>query len=86
MEQRKTNKKRLTGKVLSAKMTKTVRVEIETPKVHPVYKKTLKLRKVIMAHDETGAVEGDIVTITESRPYSKNVKWEVVKRNDTETK
>lgn len=68
------------GKVISNKMQKTVKVLVETKTMHPVYKKVMNKRKVYFAHTEKELNEGEMVTIKESRPYSKNVKWVVVEK------
>jgi small subunit ribosomal protein S17 len=74
------SKKELKGKVVSNKMDKTIRVEVNVPTAHPVYKKVVNKRKVFFAHTEEEHNVGDEVLIRESKPYSKNVKWIVVKK------
>lgn len=71
-------KKQLTGTVVSNKMEKTVVVEVETKKRHPVYHKVVKQRKKFTAHDERGAKVGETVRIEETRPLSKTKRWGVV--------
>ena len=76
------SKKTLTGTVVSTKMNKTVSVEVEYVKAHPLYSKKMKQTKKFLAHNEIEVSEGDKVVITESKPYSKRVKFvvtEVVK-------
>ena len=64
------------GVVTSAKMQKTIVVEVRRRVAHPVYKRILTKRSKFMAHDEHGkAHEGDMVRIVESRPLSKNKRW-----------
>ncbi len=64
------------GIVTSAKMQKTIVVEVHRRVQHPVYKRIVKKRSKFMAHDEHGkAHEGDMVRIVESRPLSKNKRW-----------
>jgi small subunit ribosomal protein S17 len=64
------------GVVTSAKMQKTIVVEVRRRVQHPVYKRILTKRSKFMAHDEHGkAREGDMVRIVESRPLSKNKRW-----------
>lgn len=71
-------RRRLTGQVVSNKMDKTVVVEVQHTKRHPLYEKVLREAKRYMAHDETNALEiGDVVVIVESRPLSKNKRWAV---------
>src|SRR2546426_11178350 len=64
------------GIVKSAKMQKTIVVEVRRRVQHPVYKRIITKRSKFMAHDEHGkAHEGDMVRIVESRPLSKNKRW-----------
>jgi small subunit ribosomal protein S17 len=64
------------GIVTSAKMQKTIVVEVRRRVAHAVYKRTVTKRSKFMAHDERGlAKEGDTVRIVESRPLSKNKRW-----------
>lgn len=73
-------KRILEGTVVSDKMDKTVVVKVVRQVQHPVYKKFIKKLKKYMAHDESNSVkEGEYVKIVESKPYSKNKKWTVVK-------
>src|SRR3977135_1774912 len=64
------------GIVTSAKMQKTIVVEVRRRVAHPVYKRIITKRSKFMAHDEHGkAHEGDVVRIVECRPLSKNKRW-----------
>jgi len=64
------------GVVTSAKMQKTIVVEVRRRVAHPVYKRIVTKRSKFMAHDEQGkAKEGDMVRIVEGRPLSKNKRW-----------
>src|SRR5262245_14961568 len=64
------------GIVTSAKMQKTIVVEVRRRVQHPVYKRIVTRRSKFMAHDEHGkAHEGDMVRIVESRPLSRNKRW-----------
>lgn len=72
--------KTLKGKVTSDKMDKTVSVNVERRVKHPLYGKILKRSTKYMCHDETNEYGlGDIVEISETKPYSKNKSWKVVK-------
>lgn len=74
-------KKRFIGTVVSNKMQKTVVVEVERWKKHPIYKKRYKVHKKYKAHDEKGEYKvGDKVLIEESRPISKEKRWRVIKK------
>ena len=73
-EQRKTR----FGKVVSEKMDKTVVVAVDTPKRHPLYKKTIRRVVKYYAHDEKNQSKvGDTVRIVETRPVSKLKRWRV---------
>jgi len=66
------------GRVVSDRMDKTVVVAVETPKRHPLYKKTLRRAVRYKAHDEKNQCGlGDIVKIVETRPLSKQKRWRV---------
>ncbi len=72
--------KRREGTVVSAKMTKTVVVQVDRLVEHPLYGKRVRRRKRYMAHDERGECrQGDRVLIIESRPLSRNKRWRVSK-------
>ena len=72
-------RKILNGLVISDKPNKTITVLVERKYQHPVLKKVMKARKKYNAHDESNKFKiGDKVSIRESRPYSKNKKFEVI--------
>ena len=72
-------KKILKGIVTSDKANKTITVMVERKYQHPVLKKVMKARKKYNAHDEENKFKiGDKVSIRESRPFSKNKKFEVL--------
>lgn len=71
-------RKRLIGRVVSDKMQKTVVVQVERTKRHPLYGKVIKVRKKFYAHDEHNECRvGDLVQIVESRPLSRLKRWVV---------
>lgn len=70
--------KPLIGTVTSTKMEKTATVEVERIKIHPIYKKRVKVKKKFHAHDEIGVKLGDKVKIVECRPVSKTKRWKIV--------
>lgn len=73
------NPKTLRGTVVSDKMDKTVVVLVERFIKHPKYGKYFKKSKKYKAHDEANAVKtGDVVTISECRPMSKDKHFIVV--------
>lgn len=64
------------GTVVSAKMQKTIVVEVTRRVRHPVYKRIVSKRKRFYAHDEQSAAKlGDVVRIVECRPISKLKRW-----------
>jgi small subunit ribosomal protein S17 len=72
-------KKILSGIVVSDKPNKTVTVLVERKYQHPVLKKVIKVKKKYNAHDENNKFKkGDKVSIIESKPFSKNKKFEVM--------
>ena len=73
-------KKVLTGVVISDKPNKTITVLVERKYQHPVLKKIVKVKKKYNAHDENNKFKnGDKVSIKESKPFSKNKKFEVMR-------
>ena len=72
-------KKILNGTVVSDKPNKTITVLVERKYQHPVLKKVMKARKKYNAHDENNKYKtGDKVSIIESKPFSKNKKFQVM--------
>ena len=73
------------GEVTSTKMDKTIVVEVQMRKAHPLYKRVISRSKKFYAHDaENQALVGDVVRIEETRPMSKLKRWrllEVVRRS-----
>lgn len=70
----------LVGRVVAAKMQKTVTVLIERKVKHPLYGKYIVRSKKYHAHDEAGQYkEGDLVEIAECRPLSKTKAWTVTR-------
>jgi small subunit ribosomal protein S17 len=78
----------LTGRVTSAKMEKTIVVEVLRLVQHPKYRRVVRISKKFYAHDEQRqAKAGDTVRIVASRPVSKLKRWrlkEVLARNVSE--
>ena len=73
------NRKTRFGKVISDTMDKTVIVAVDTPRRHPLYKKTIRRIVKYYAHDEEKiSKKGDAVKIEETRPLSKLKRWRVV--------
>jgi len=74
------NKKTFEGVVVSAKMDKTVVVQVERLTPHPLYGRVMRRTRKFKAHDEQNeAHEGDRVEIMECRPLSKEKCWRVTR-------
>jgi len=74
------NRRRLTGRVVSDKMNKTVTVLVERQVKHPLYGKFLKKSSKYHAHDDTNECQvGDTVLIEEGISRSKTKSWSVAK-------
>ena len=66
--------------VVSERMQKTVVVTVERTVMHPKYKKFLRRRTKVKAHDEQNQCHvGDRVLIVECRPLSRDKRWRVSK-------
>ena len=74
----------LTGTVTSDRMDKTITVLVERRVKHPLYKKYIRRRSTLHAHDGDNACRiGDTVSIEPCRPLSKTKSWrllEVIER------
>jgi small subunit ribosomal protein S17 len=69
----------LQGRVVSDKMEKTVTVEVRRLVKHTRYRKYVTRSKTYKAHDENNVFKvGDVVTIQESRPISRDKRWVVL--------
>ena len=76
---KKVIKRKFTGTVVSDKMNKTIRVRVETTKIHPRYHKRYTVSKNYKVHDEKNQFKiGDKVNFVECRPLSKDKRWRVV--------
>jgi small subunit ribosomal protein S17 len=80
------HRKEYTGRVISAKMQKTVVVAVEWVQHHPLYKKAIRRVTKLYAHDpHQQCREGDTVRVVEVRPLSKTKRWlvrEVLRRGE----
>jgi len=74
------NKRRsITGTVTSRSGDKSVKVTYDYKVRHPLYKKEIKQKTVVHAHDEGNeCAVGDRVMIMETRPLSKLKRFRVV--------
>ena len=69
----------LTGKVVSNSRDKTIAVLIERRVRHPIYKKYIKRSTKVHAHDEKNECGlGDVVRVSESKPFSKTKNWTLI--------
>ena len=69
----------LTGKVVSNSRDKTIAVLVERKVRHPIYKKYNKRSTKVHAHDEKNECGlGDVVRVSESKPFSKTKNWALV--------
>jgi len=69
----------LTGTVVSNSRDKTIAVLVERKVRHPIYKKYIKRSTKVHAHDaknECGL--GDVVRVSESKPFSKTKNWALI--------
>ena len=72
-------RKTMIGKVVSDKMDKAVVVAVETRKMDKTYGKIKKSTYKLKARDEENSCQvGDTVTVMETRPLSKEIRWRVV--------
>jgi small subunit ribosomal protein S17 len=73
-------RRKMVGRVISAKMTKTVVVEVVSHSRDPLYGKYVRSRSRYKAHDEKGEFKaGDQVEIQEHRPISRDKRFIVTR-------
>ncbi len=77
----KTHRKKIVvGLVVSDKMQKTIVVEIDRQVRHGLYKKYITKSRRFKAHDERNEAKiGDLVSIVEGKPISKDKRWALQK-------
>lgn len=64
------------GTVVSDKMQKTIVVKVDRRVRHSLYKKYIERSQRYKAHDENNEAKvGDLVTLVESRPLSRDKRW-----------
>ena len=77
------------GVVTSAKMAKTIVVQVTRKVRHRLYGRVLRKTNKLYAHDEQGeARKGDTVRIVETRPLSHLKRWrlaEILARSKSRT-
>ena len=85
MTERENRRRKLVGKVLSDKMTKTRVVQVAWRSKHAKYGKQMQHSAKYKAHDEKNEAKmGDVVEMMESRPLSKEKRWvitAIIKKN-----
>ena len=71
-------RKTLIGEVISRSGDKSIKVAYYYKIAHPLYKKEVKRKTVVHAHDEKNECNvGDKIEIKETRPISKLKRWRV---------
>lgn len=69
-------RREMTGTVVSNKMQKTIVVKVDRRVRDDLYGKYITKSRRFKAHDETNdAKEGDLVSLVESRPMSREKRW-----------
>ena len=72
-------RRRVVGVVVSDRMDKSVVVEVKRLVKHPLYRKYIRRRTKLMAHDEENTARvGDRVELVETRRLSKRKSWRLV--------
>ena len=72
-------RRQVVGVVVSDRMDKSVVVEIQRLVKQPLYKKYIRRRSRLMAHDEENTARiGDRVELVETRPLSKRKSWRIL--------
>ena len=78
-ETKSTQRKIISGTVVSSRMDKTAVVQVQRRFAHPVFKKYVSKRVKFKVHDETNDLNvGDTVRIVETRPLSKSKRWRLL--------
>ena len=72
--------KTLTALVISNSGNKSIRVAVDYRVKHPKYGKYVRRRTTLGVHDEHNqAGIGDVVEVSQCRPYSKTKSWRLVR-------
>ena len=78
-ESSRNERKQLIGVVRSKTGDKSIKVVYEYKTPHPLYKKEIRRKTTVHAHDEENLSNvGDKVRIISTRPLSKMKRWRVV--------
>ncbi len=74
-----TNRQKLRGMVVQAKMDKTAVVLVTRKFPHPVYRKYITRTRKYYVHDEQNSCNpGDEVIIVATRPLSRTKRWRLL--------
>jgi len=69
------------GTVVKVSSANTIRISTKVTKVHPLYRKRYSQMKHYVAHDPSNTAKvGDLVTIVQCRPISKNKHWTLLEK------
>lgn len=80
-------RKTMIGIVVSDKMQQTAVVEVARQKIHPIIGKRYRRTSRFMAHNPENTFKiGEEVTIVETRPMSKNKRWEITGKIEKKAK
>jgi len=72
-------RKVIEGVVISDKMQSTIVVQTERKLKHPLYRRVIRQRTKVYAHDEKGLAKvGNRVRLVETRPLSRLKRWRLV--------
>lgn len=67
------------GKVIGLKMEKTVVISVKNKRKHPLYQKVMTTHNKFKVHNDKLKLKiGDEVKFFETRPISKDKKWQVL--------
>jgi len=77
MSEHNSSSRTMKGEVIRVSSAKTAIVRIERSYTHPKYGKRINEHSNIMVHDEVGVKVGDIVSIEETRPISKQKRHKI---------
>ena len=73
-------RQRRVGTVVSNRSDKTIAVQVEAVRRHPLYRKPVRIRRKVLAHDAENTCEvGDVVEIVASRPFSRRKRWRLTR-------
>jgi small subunit ribosomal protein S17 len=76
----RTDRKRIIAIVTSRSGDKTIKATYFYKNPHPIYRKEIRRRTVLHAHDEKNECQlGDKIEVMETRPLSKLKRWRVVR-------